>query len=38
MKGYMTDRGYKGYVPSIGTYLLFETEEEYIRYFNEEEM
>lgn len=38
MKGYVTEHGYKGYIPSIGAYLLFETETEYINYFNDEEV
>jgi hypothetical protein len=33
MKGFPTDNGYRGYIPSLGKYLLFETEEEYVEYF-----
>ena len=36
-KGYLTDIGYKGFVPSLSKYLPFETEEEYIAYFYEME-
>ncbi len=36
MKGYVMPSGYMGYLPSIGKYLLFSTEEEYIEEYNEE--
>lgn len=35
MKGYTTERGYEGYIPSLGTYMLFDTEGEYNEYYNE---
>ena len=30
MKGYVVPSGYMGYLPSVGKYLLFATEEDYI--------
>ena len=36
--GYPISEGYNGYVPSLIKYLLFDTEEEYIEYFNEMEI
>ena len=36
--GYPISEGYKGFVPSLRKYLLFDTEEEYIEYFNEMEI
>lgn len=36
MKGYIIASGYMGYLPSIGKYLLFPTEEEYVEEYNEE--
>jgi len=33
MKGYHTLIGYMGYVPSMGRYVLFATEEEYIELY-----
>lgn len=35
MKGYITQAGYMGYVPSLGKYLLFVNEEEYQEYIQE---
>ena len=35
--GYPTDTGYKGFMPSLRKYLLFDTEEEYVEYFYEME-
>ena len=37
MKGYIVASGYMGYLPSVGKYLLFATEEEYIEVFEEYE-
>lgn len=37
MKGYLINSGYMGWVPSIGRYLLFCTETEYIEYYMEGE-
>lgn len=36
MKGYVVASGYMGYLPSIGKYLLFPTEEEYVEEYKEE--
>jgi len=36
MKGYVVSDGYMGYLPSIGKYLLFPTEEEYVEEYKEE--
>lgn len=36
MKGYVVSSGYMGYLPSVGKYLLFATEEEYVEEYNEE--
>ena len=38
MYGYYTKEGFLGYLPSEWTYRLFETEDEYIEYFKENEM
>jgi hypothetical protein len=35
MKGYKTDYGWFGYIPSIDAYRLFATEEEYVEYLKE---
>lgn len=37
MKGYTTNCGYMGYIPSEGIYRLFETEDEYKNYIIETE-
>lgn len=37
MKGYYTQNAYYGYLPSIGKYLQFATETEYITYYKETE-
>lgn len=37
MKGYPVSEGYRGFLPSIGKYLLFSSEEDYIEYFRERE-
>lgn len=37
MKGYDVPDGHMGYLPSIGKYKLFSTEEEYAEYFRENE-
>ena len=37
MKGFATAEGYYGFMPSLCKYLLFDTEQEYIDYFNEVE-
>lgn len=36
MKGYLISVGYMGWVPSIGRYLLFATEADYIEYLEDE--
>ena len=36
MKGYVVAFGYMGYLPSLGKYLLFATEEEYVEEYDEE--
>ena len=33
MKGYYTNFGYMGYIPNLGKYILFATEEEYIELY-----
>lgn len=38
MSGYYTSKGFFGYLPSEWTYRLFETEDEYVEYFRENEM
>lgn len=35
MKGYITQDGYMGYVPSLGRYLLFASETDYKEYIQE---
>lgn len=35
MKGYITQAGYMGYVPSLGRYLLFASETDYKEYIND---
>lgn len=35
MKGYIMPYGFKGFIPSLGKYVLFETEQEYIDFYNE---
>ena len=37
MKGYTVSFGYMGYLPSVGRYLLFCSEDEYAERFREEE-
>lgn len=36
MRGYTVAFGYMGYLPSLGKYILFTTEEEYIDTYEEE--
>lgn len=38
MYGFYTSEGFLGYLPSEWGYRLFETEDEYIEYFRENEM
>ena len=38
MKGYVTPVGYCGYIPRLGEYMLFPTEEEYLEYLQDAEM
>lgn len=38
MSGYYTSEGFLGYLPSEWKYRLFETEDEYVEYFRENEM
>ena len=35
-KGYLVGRGYMGYLPSLGKYILFPTETEYYEMLREE--
>lgn len=35
MKGYITQAGYMGYVPSLSKYLLFASETDYKEYIND---
>ncbi len=35
MKGYTTQSGYMGYVPSFDKYILFASEADYIDYLND---
>lgn len=37
MKGYPVPNGFKGYIPRSNTYILFDTEEEYVEYYRERE-
>lgn len=36
--GYVVNNGYRGFIPSLQKYLLFDTEDEYVEYFYEIEM
>lgn len=38
MKGFPTEYGYHGYIPSSNRYMLFDTEEEYLLYYLENEI
>ena len=35
MKGYDNGKGWMGYLPSIGEYRQFDTEEDYVEYYRE---
>jgi len=37
MKGYPVSTGFMGYIPKSETYILFDTEEEYVEYYRERE-
>lgn len=37
MRGYMTDDGFRGWIPSVGKYWLFASETDYIDYFKANE-
>ena len=36
MKGYYTDAGYRGWLPSVNEYVLFACEEDYYEQYNAE--